>query len=713
MPNLLFEIGTEELPPKVINDLSLQIKNNIINGLIENNIQVNVEEIKTFYTPRRICVYIQNLLEIQETKIIEIKGPEKEKAYDLNNIPTKALLGFAKKHNIHLNEVFTKPINNTEYIFAKVTVGGKRTTELLREILPSSIKQTTGDKFMSWGMTNEKFSRPIRWIVSIFGKDVVVFSFAQICSDKYTYGHRFFGNKKIQLNNPDEYLRILKNNFVIADPNERKTLLIKILNEECKKNNANLSKDHLSLVEEVNNITEFPSVILCGFDKEFLSIPSKIVETVLEKHQKYFPLYKNNNQNLLPNFLVITNGIDKITEKIKEEVQKGNEKVVKARLNDAKFFLEEDFKTPFTYEARINKLSKITFQKGLGSMHEKVERIIKLSKYIYEILALSQDKINFYTKSDVIEVAKLCKLDLTTQIVFELPELQGKIGTIFAKKSGYSDMLASAIEEHYTNTTKNNTAAQIVGIADKLDNIISLFSINKIPTGSADPFALRGQTQWLFNVIDTIQELYSVIFKLSGVLNYYKDEVTTNELKEKVQDKTISKVREFLIERLKLKFQTSYSGFYDLVESTFSVGDPLNNLILTKNNLRVISDFLSNPKEEDKAFFFAARRITRIVEPLLNGSIDANILKSEEEKKLLELFKEIEANKINFNDKYEDRLKYYNALKGLTNPINHFFDKVLVNDPDPTIRQNRHALLKKGKDLFEGICDFNKIKERN
>lgn len=706
MPELLFEIGTEELPPGLINSLTDQIKKNVINGLNEYNISYKNESIQTFSTPRRIGLIIEGLPLKQEFKEVEIKGPDKEKAFDKEGRPTQAAIGFAKKYNLEPKDLIIKRINNAEYIHIKAKIGGQNTLDVLSKILPDSIKKTTGDKFMKWGNYDEKFARPIRWILAILDNQIIKFSYANLESSNQTHGHRFLSDKPITINSPKEYEKKLTENNVLVSRDKRLDNIKKQIESEAKKASGIVDIDK-DLLDEVTNITEYPKSLICNFESTFLELPECIIETVLRKHQKYFVVKDPKTKKLTNNFIVITNGIEVENEKYKSHIKKGNEKVVRARLNDAKFFYEEDLKRPFTYEERIKDLSKITFQKGLGSMEEKVERIINFSDLIYNSLTNQGCKLR-YPKQDLINAAKLCKLDLSTQMVFEMPELQGKIGTIYAQqKNNQQEIVYRSIEEHYTNTGNDNTIAQLIGIADKLDNILSLFAIGKIPTSSSDPFGLRAQTQWILIVIEIIQDQYKAVFNLSKIIDSYKSQIASNELKAKLTNESLKRAKDFLVERLKLRCLATHCGLNDLVEATFSVTDPLSNIYLVQDNLTLLNSHFFEPNEEDKAFLLAAKRLVRILEPNTNGNIELSMLKLEEEKMLFKMFEEIS------NVEHEDLDEYYMALKRLVKPINNFFDKVLVNDPDIKIKQARHALLKKGKDLFEKICDFNLIQERN
>lgn len=683
MPDLLFEIGTEELPPGLINSLNKQILDNITNELKENNYELKNSEIKTFNTPRRLTIYISDLPEKQEVKIIEVKGPDKSKAFDKDGNPTQAAIGFAKKYNLEPKDLSIKKVNDVEYVFASSKTGGQDTKELLEKVLPNALRKTTGDKFMKWGSYEEKFTRPVKWFLALIGSEIIKFSYAGKESSNITFGHRFFENNvPIKISNLSDYEKKLSEHKVIVLGDKRKKQVRDEIEKLAKETNTEPIIDE-RLIDEVTNITEQPKGIVCRFDEEYLSLPECVIETVLRKHQKYFVLKDKNTKKLTNNFIVITNGIGK-----EENIKRGNEKVVRPRLSDAKFFCEEDLKRPFTYEERIKDLSKITFQKGLGTMEEKVERLVKFSEYIYESL---KDKKNL-KKEDITNTSKLCKLDLTTGMVFEMPELQGEVGSIYAKKNGACEAVSEGIKEHYINLP-TSLIGSTVGIADKLDNICSLFSIGKIPSGSTDPFALRRQGQSIIETIIT----NNLNIDLTNLVDYYKERVAADK---------INLIRGFLLDRL-IYSLTNRNFKSDIINAVCSIGDPLSNLTETLSKVKTLEEHYENNKEKFNPFLTAAKRLVRIVDSSTNGSLDINKLTIEQEKELL-------SNLDNVNKKeYKSYNEFLSDLTDLTTPINSFFDKVLVNDPDPEIKKARQGLLKKGKTLFEKICDFNQIIERN
>ena len=703
MPDLMYEIGCEELPPGLIESLTNQLLENIITGLTENNIPYDKENIKTFHTPRRIALYIPDLPVEQKVETIEVKGPPASSAFDKAGKPTQAAIGFAKKYNLEPKDLSRKKINNIEYIFISTKTSGKTTKEILSNILPASIKNTTGDKFMKWGNNEEKFARPIKWILAILDNEIIDFTYAMVKSSNKTYGHRFFNeNKLITITHPQEYEKKLLEHKVIVSFKDRYKQIKSFIQEESNKTNGKPVIDE-SLLEEVASITEYPNLLLCSFDKEFLSLPSCIIETILKRHQKYFIL-KDKHNNLLPNFIVITNGTETLSNnpKIKEQIKKGNEKVVRARLNDGKFFYSEDLKTPFTYETRGSQLAKITFQKGLGSMEEKVSRLTKLCELIH---AETKQKI-LLSKEDLIKTAKLCKLDLTTHLVFELPELQGEIGSVYARINNFNNEVATGTKEHYyprfyQDSFPITNSGLIVGIADKLDNIICLFTAGKIPSGSADPFALRRQTQ---GIVDNLLNK-QLTLDINNLIKQYQSLLPTN-IKGKLTNETEKQIKDFIIQRFIFNMETrGYDS--DIIQSVISIGEPLKDLVTMHEKINSIKIFNEENKNLFNPFLTAAKRLVRIVEINTNETIDINLVKTEQEKSLLQSFQDIKSKQ------YKTINDFLKELSTLTNPINSFFDKVLVNDPDPRIKQARQSLLKQGKDLFEQICDFNKIQDRS
>lgn len=685
MPDLLLEIGTEELPPNLIDLLLNQLKTNILTILKEHSVEVDKEDIKEFSTPRRIAIYIKNLPLKTKDKTTEIKGPPKNKAFDESGKATQVAIGFAKKYSLEVSDLSLKNFNGIDYIFITHQEKGEKLKNILEDKLPDALKKITGDKLMKWGNNNDKFIRPIRWVLAILDNEIINFNFATVKSGNKTYGHRFLASGETEIIDPKDYISTLEKNYVFADGEARKEKIRELLDNETRLLNTSLSSGSKSLLEVVCKICEYPKIIKCDFDEEFLNLPDIVIETVLEKHQKYFVLYKD--KKIISQFLVITNGTGK-----DENIKTGNEKVAKARLNDAQFFFEEDLKRPFTFEERKKDLEKISFQKGLGSLKDKTERIISYSCAIAtDIFNIDSNNIN-----DIITAAELSKIDLTTHLVFEMPELQGVIGRIYAGRNT-TESVSRSIEEHYSNTNTYSELSTIIGIADKIDNILCMFSLNKIPTSSSDPFGLINQIDW---ILKTCESGSLSIIQLLEV--YYKK---SNHLNIPIEHK--NKVLEFIDNRLKVYLKEK-CGNNDYIEAVLTSKNSIENISLTISRLEALMNLnLSND------FLQAAKRLIRIVSnETQRNKINENLFKTNEENKLYEAFLSVQKTKTEFTKK-EDYIKYFENLKPLTKDINLFFDNVLVNDKDESIKNNRMALLNLGKTLLFELCDFNKIIERN
>ena len=472
MSKYLLEIGVEELPYKFITSVKSQLETSFKKFLDSNN--VGYSNIEVLTTPRRLTVIVDDIADSQPDSTKIFKGPIKKIAYDENGNLSKAGEGFAKKNGINPEDLYV----DGDYVYAKVEVKGQSTKTLIAENVQSLVLKLQGSHFMRWSTNEEKFSRPIRWIVSLYNNDELKVNILGIDSSRVTRGHRSY-KEEIVINTPDEYKEKLRKGYVIVDQDERRNKIIELAKAEAEKIGATtrISDD---LLEEVTNICEWPVAVLCNFDEQYLSIPDEVTITVMETHQRYFALFKDGK--LTNNFITIANYIGDEFENIKA----GNLRVIKARLDDAVFFVKNDTKKKL--EEYVEKLKGMTFQKGMGSVYDKTQRIIKISKLLSEELNVPEE--------DVIRTAYLCKADLATNLVFEFTELQGYIGSDYAKLSGENDKVVEGIKEHYFPLNAESEIAkgiegQIVGIADKIDTICAVFAAGKKPTGSSDPLGVR------------------------------------------------------------------------------------------------------------------------------------------------------------------------------------------------------------------------------
>ena len=658
----LLEVGTEELPYKFIPQAIEQLNCGFANFLNDN--KVKFSDIKVYATPRRLAVIVGGLENqtADEEKII--KGPIASVAFDENGNLTKAGDGFARKNNLTKDNLFVQD----NYVHAKIVVKGKSISELLKENVPSIFKKLQGAHFMRWGYNDEKFSRPIKWIVSILDNEEVKIKIIDKESSNITRGHRF-SEQNIVINNPNEYVEKLRKAHVIVNQDERKEIIV----QKAKDAALTLGAEPYytdDLLEEVTFITEYPVPAICEFDPRYLDIPEEVTVTVMAVHQRYFALYKNGK--LINKFITMTNYIgDEF-----ENIAAGNVRVIKARLDDAVFFFNEDTKKPLS--DYVESLKGVTFQKGMGTMYDKTQRLIKLSEAIAADLGVSN--------TDVIRTAQLCKADLCTSLVFEFTELQGYIGSDYARIAGEDKNVVEGIKEHYFPLNADSELAktiegQVVGIADKLDTICAVFVDGKKPTGSSDPLGVRRAA---LGVIKTV------------IANNLK--LNLNKLLQKtlellpVKKDCIHDIQEFFTQRLIIFLNDEYKK--DVLEACVS-----------KNPLEDLSDYVARVKAVSKMnspeLLESANRIIRILKEPVDVEINKDLFKHDSEGMLY--------NAINGMPETNNYDEYLSQINGLVPAITAFFDNVLVMDEDAAVKNNRLSMLTKLKKKFEKLCDFSKI----
>ena len=670
MNKYLLEIGTEELPHKFIPSAQEQLKKSFEKLLNDN--QISFDKIITYATPRRLTVKIEGLSEKQEDIAKILKGPIATIAFDANNNITPAGLGFAKKNGIAPEKLYVQD----NYVYAKVEQKGKETKEVLKENVESIVLKLQGSHFMRWADLEVKFQRPIRWVVSLFGNEELPVEIAQVKSSRYSRGHRFKSDK-VEIKSPDTYLSALKENNVYACPVERREVIVQLAKEAAAKIGADVALDE-DLVDEVSNLTEYPIPAICGFDEKYLNIPEKVNVTVMATHQRYFPLYKNGK--LLNKFITMTNYIGNEFENIKA----GNERVVVARLEDGLFFFEQDTKTPLA--DKLEDLKGVTFQKGMGTMLDKTERIEKLSKYIANELKVED--------TDILRTAKLCKCDLVTKLVFEFTELQGFIGGDYARISGEKANVAKGITEHYfplgvDGELASTIEGQVVGIADKIDTVCAVFVDGRKPTGSADPLGVRRAVLGILKTIiaNNLKINLSELIKLSVSL-----------LPKKAENETalLADINEFFTQRLVILYSDKYN--HDILDACVSGKDVLADLSDFVERLELVNE-VTKTANYDK-FHEAANRIIRIIKDSKISAVDEKLFKENAEKELYSSLLTV---------KSTDYKNLFNELVSISDKIEKFFEDVLVMDKDEAVKNNRVNLLGQIKEKFEKIADFSKI----
>ncbi len=662
MSTYLLEVGTEELPYKFIPQAIEQLKSGFKSFLEDN--KVNYSDIKVYATPRRLAVLIYGLENqtADEEKII--KGPIASIAFDSDGNLTKAGEGFARKNNLTKENLYIED----NYVHAKIVIKGISIKELLSKNVPSIFMKLQGAHFMRWGANDEKFSRPIKWIVSILDNEEVKIKIIDKESGTKTRGHRFSA-QDVEISKPEDYLDTLRKIHVIADPQERKELIIELAKDEAAKIGAEpyYTED---LLEEVTFITEYPVPVLCEFSEEYLNIPEEVTVTVMAVHQRYFALHKDGK--LTNKFITMANYIGNEFENIKA----GNVRVIKARLDDAVFFFKEDTKKPLS--EYVESLKGVTFQKGMGTMFDKTQRLIKLSKDIALDLNTSA--------TDIERTALLCKADLTTNLVFEFTELQGFIGADYAKVSGEKTNVVNGIKEHYfplnaESETAKGIEGQIVGIADKIDTICAVFAAGKKPTGSSDPLGVRRAA------LGVIRTILSADLKID-IRKYITKSL---ELLPVQRPEAQQEIEEFFIQRLIIFLSDKYDK--NILEAC-SIKNPLTNLTDYIARVNIVKDLNSEQLCEN------ANRVIRILKDIKGGEINEKYFVEPIEKTLYnEIIKVGES----------DYRTYLDKLEQLNPTVTKFFEDVLVMDKDENIKQNRISLLAKLKEKYDYLADFSKL----
>lgn len=673
MNKYLLEIGTEELPYKFVNTGLQQLKSSFEKLLNENGIKFS--NIKSFSTPRRLTLVIEGFEEKQEDTVKIVKGPILNIAYDANGKLTKAGEGFAKKNCVNEDALYKED----NYVWAKVEQKGKSIKDILCENVEKIVLKMQGPYFMRWADLDVKFQRPIRWVVSLLNNEELKLSIAGIESSRFSRGHRFKSDK-VEIKSPDSYEEDLFAANVVADFNRRKSIILDLAKKEAAKIGADVYFDE-GLLEEVTNICEWPVPVICNFDKKYLDIPEKVTVTVMAVHQRYFPMYKDGK--LMNSFITIANYIGNNFENIKA----GNERVVVARLDDAIFFFNEDTKKPF--EDYVEDLKGITFQKGMGSVYDKTQRIITLSEYMTNRLSIQSDTIK--------RTALLCKADLTTKLVFEFTELQGFIGADYAFNAGEDTKVVKGIKEHYYPLGADSEIAseiegQIVGIADKIDTIVAVFASGKKPTGSADPLGARRATLGVIKTIITKElkiDLEELIQKSIEILPVNIENPET----------LFEEVKSFFEQRLSIFYTEKYR--HDIIDACISNANVLKNLNDFVARIELIDNAIKT--ENFAKLNEAANRIIRISKDYKTNQLpNKSLFNTPSETKLMECTSTIDEQKLSYEE-------LYSSLLNATTAIDVFFENVLVMDKDEKVKENRLALLYNIKKKFDKIADFSKF----
>lgn len=680
--DLLFEIGAEEIPAGFMPNILGQLKQLAETKL--NDAHLPFESIATYGTPRRLALIVKGIADTSAEISERHKGPSASIAYDADGNATKAAIGFARGKGLDVADLVVED----GYIYAETKTAGVPAKDIVTDMLPQLITGLNFPKSMHWGNLDAKFVRPVRWLVALLDEEVIPVEFATVKSGNVTRGHRFLGADEITIKNAASYVDTLKENFVMVDQDARRELISKQLHDMAASKNASIVWDD-DLLEEINYLVEWPTALCGGFEESYLALPDAAIITPMKDHQRYFPLVGQDGK-LLPMFLTVRNGSDHSIE----VVQAGNERVLRARLDDAKFFFNEDRKKPLI--DRQDGLTKIVFQEGLGNLADKTERLLKLGRVFGEECGLHEDA------AVVLERAtELAKTDLTTGMVTEFTELQGVMGKEYALLDGESPEVAEAIFEQYLprfagDVLPQTEAGKVLSIIDKVDNIVATFSRGLIPTGSQDPYALRRQTIGILNILLGSEWNISLrpIFKASmELLNVAADK----------QEELLNQVEEFFTLRLK-------NIFLDR-----EVPHHVIDLLLSNNELSVadaeglVNALLVNRIDENVELVQAYTRMYNLVKDVEYTGVNSDLLKEDAEKALFEAAsKASEASLAAWES--NDYAAVVAVPATLVPAINKFFEDVMVMDKDEAIKANRLQLVRLAYSVMAIIGDISALK---
>ncbi|MCM3126213.1 glycine--tRNA ligase subunit beta [Paenibacillus provencensis] len=686
--DLLFEIGLEEVPARFVRGAIEQLEDRLVKWL--DSVRVTHGEVLAYATPRRLTVIIKDVIEKQEDIEEEVKGPSRKIALDDNGNWSKAALGFARSQGVEPEQFTFKELSGVEYIYATKSSKGIQTSEVLADGLLQVLHAMTFPKFMRWASYDLKFVRPIRWIVAMFGSDVIDIEIAGVKSGNISRGHRFLGSDTT-ISEPSAYVEALREQHVIVDIEERRALIVSQIEALAAKKNWTIAIKE-DLLEEVLFLVETPTVLYGSFEASFLDIPQDVLITSMREHQRYFPVLDENSK-LLPYFVTVRNG----GAESLDVIAKGNEKVLRARLSDAKFFYEEDQKLQI--KDALSKLESIVFQEEIGTVGDKVRRIRKIADTLAAKLQVSADQVDLVSRA-----ADICKFDLVTQMVYEFPELQGVMGEDYALRAGERPEVAKAVFEHYqprsaSDTVPASIVGSIVSIADKIDTIVGCFSIGIIPTGSQDPYALRRQAAGIVQIaLDhklpiTLDEIFEIGIEIHENMRAMKR--SKDDIRKDLQEFFALRVKKLLSETMR----------YDVVDAVISAG--YDDIVSVVNRGTALMSTVETAGEF-KSTVDSFNRVGNLAAKASNASVTEEVFVEAGERTLYKAWSSTA-------QAYREALTARDAEKALSiaaewrEPITSFFDSVMVMAEDEAIRANRLGLLASIDKDLKAFADFSKL----
>lgn len=685
---LAFEIGTEELPAFDLHAATLKL-----GGLMEEALsgaRISFEEVSVFTTPRRLITIVSGLPESTEESVEEFRGPSVKIAFDEEGNPTKAALGFARGKGVDASALERRDENGTEYVWAVKRTPAQATADLLPAILTGLITAIPWPKTQRWGSRHEQFSRPVRWLLALLDDEVVPVEFAGLTSGRTTRGHRFLAPGPHEVANAADLIGILRGAKVVPSEEEREAS-IRAQVAEIEKKTGLVAELPAKTMEEVVNLTEFPTVMVGAFDELFLAVPKEITVDAMLMHQRYFPLF-NADGTLSNKFLITSNGDPAFEANIVD----GNQRVVAARLYDAKFFYDEDLRRPL--EDYVERLDTVVFQEQLGTVRAKTARVEKLAEHLSADAALSAQDA-----ADAARAAHLCKADLVTGAVVEFTSVQGIMGSYYAAAAGETDQVAHAIADHYRprfagDELPASTVGKVVAMADKLDTICGLFAVDQGPTGSSDPFALRRAALGIIAILEDGLPV-SLMGAIDRALDSYESEGLSFD-----RAAVRAAVIEFFVTRTRVMLRDSGCES-DAIDAVLAAGVAEPAEILRR--VRSLEDARNNAPDTFNDLATAYARANNLREASLGTEVDEGLINEVEHALFCAVVQaEGRVARALEADDYQAALS---ELAGLRKPVDMFFERIMVMDEDQKLRENRLRLLNRFVGVFQGVADFGKM----
>jgi len=683
--DILLEIGLEEMPARFVTNSMNQLADKVRSWL--EGKQIQFKELRAFSTPRRLTVLVKEAAETQKDIHEEAKGPAKKIAQNEAGEWTKAAIGFSRGQGMTVEDIYFKEINGVEYAHVKKFVEGQETFTLLPE-LKDIIVSLSFPKNMRWADNELRYIRPIKWIAALFGQEVIPFAITNVETARHSKGHRFLGSE-LEFTEPADYEIEMGKQYVMVDPVKRKHTILEQLKKLEEENGWDIPVDQ-ELLEEVNNLVEYPTALYGKFEEEFLELPEEVLITSMKEHQRYFPV-KSKTGELLPYFVTVRNG----GAEFLENVARGNEKVLRARLSDAAFFYREDQKMEIDHA--LTKLKSIVYHEEIGTLAEKVARVRRLTTILSDKLHFSADE-----KAYADRAAEICKFDLVSNMVYEFPELQGFMGEKYARQKGEAEAVSLAINEHYMprnadDDVPSTEIGAVLSIAEKVDTISSFFVIGSIPSGSQDPYALRRQAtgivqillqkNWQINLEEILSQSLSLL-EADGVL---KAELET------IKQELIS------FFKLRLKHLLQEKGIrYDLIDAVLGNEIGVVSSLITRAQVleekRTDADFKENMEALSRVLNIAAK--AEVI-----GEIQESLFENNDEHKLYEKYLAVKAQL----DRSIAEDEYFDSLVSLRPEINQYFDHTMVMADNEEVKHNRLNQMAKLAQLIKKFANVNEI----